>query len=138
MAPLLIYELDQEATIGVLLMCATTLLTEFVVRSFYSWEENEFQTRHICTQQQNRTSDERIAPVVCAIVMMVATGPLILGFKMFYDSDTTARNMGLIYGLGAANASLIIYLIWPGVDERLSFAIKTLPTYIGLLMGNLQ
>jgi hypothetical protein len=58
---------------------------------------------------------------------------------MFYDgSDITARNMGLIYGLGAANASLIIYLIWPGVDERLSFAIKTLPTYIGLLMGNLQ
>jgi hypothetical protein len=103
-------------------MYATTLLTEFVVRSFYSWEENKFQTQHICTQQQNRTSDERIAPIVCATVMLVATGPLILGFKMFYDgSNITARNMGLIYGLGAANASLIIYLIWPGVDERLSF-----------------
>jgi hypothetical protein len=59
------------------------------------------------------------------------------GFENNRQRDIVARNKGLIYGLGAVNISLAIVLIWPGINERISFAIKFLPAYIGILIGNL-
>ena len=49
----------------------------------------------------------------------------------------TGRNKGLIYGLGVVNISLVMIIIWPGINERISFAIKVLPAYIGIVIGNL-
>jgi len=59
------------------------------------------------------------------------------GLKREGQSDIIARNKGLIYGLGALNVSLLTFIIWPGINERICFAIKVLPVFIGMVIGNL-
>jgi hypothetical protein len=77
--------------------------------------------------------------VICEIV------PWLIGLNIYFEglewkgrSDIAATNKGIIYGLGAVNVSLVMIIIWPGINERISFAIKVLPAYIGLVIGNLE
>jgi hypothetical protein len=59
------------------------------------------------------------------------------GFENKGRRDIAIRNKGLIYGLGVVNISLVMIIIWPGINEKISFAIKALPVYIGIVIGNL-
>ena len=59
------------------------------------------------------------------------------GFEKKGRKDIAARNKGLIYGFGAVNVSLVMTIIWPGINEMTSFAIKVLLAYMGMVIGNL-
>ena len=65
---------------------------------------------------------------------------IIIYFQAFENKgqrDIAASNKGLIYGLGAVNICLVMIIIWPGINERISFAIKVLPAYIGIVIESL-
>jgi hypothetical protein len=131
---LLLYQLQsyqrQEAIIGILMMCLSTLSAQFLIQNIYpcqQWEES------------GGTAEFLSCLVVAFETVLWVTGLIIYfqGFENKGKRDIAARNKGLIYGLGAVNISLVIIIIWPGINERISFAIKVLPAYIGIVIGNL-
>lgn len=142
----------QEATIGALIMCLSTLSAEFLIKNIYSWQLGErnlqFDIQNIYSWQLNERA-ECLAAFLSGLVIVVAIFPWIQGLELYYEHlqkketihmpglHISARNKGLIYGLGAVNISLVIVIIWPGINERTSFAIKVLPAYIGIVIGNL-
>jgi hypothetical protein len=117
----------QEAIIGALIMCLSTLSAQFVIQNIYSW-------------QQDKELAAAMSFVVALFAIFAWGSGLVIYFKGFErkgQRDLTARNKGLIYGLGAVNVSLVTITIWPRINEGISFAIKVLPAYIGMVIGNL-
>jgi hypothetical protein len=136
----------QEAIIGVLIMCLSTLSAQGLIQNIYSWqmskEKPEFIRNIYCWQQQDHR-EETVGLLSC-LVVLCAIVPWVIGLNIYFEglkwkgrSDIAARNKGLIYGLRAVNVSLVMTIIWLGNNERISFAIKVLPAYIGLVIGNL-
>jgi hypothetical protein len=147
----LLYQLQsyerQEAIVGVLMMCLSTLSAQFLIQNIYSWQMSkkkpEVLINNIYSRQRRDQSEEIVAflsfIVVAFAIMLWAIGLHIYfqGFENNGRMDIAARNKGLIYGLGAVNTSLVMIIIWPGINERISFAIKVLPAYIGIVIGSL-
>lgn len=136
----------QEAIIGTLMMCLSTLSAQFLIQNIYSWqigkEKPECLIQNIYSQQQWEES-EKIG-FLSFLVIVFETVLWVIGLMIYFQGfenkgqrDIAARNKGLIYGLGAVNLSLVMVIIWPGINERISFAIKVLPAYIGIVIGNL-
>jgi magnesium-transporting ATPase (P-type) len=142
----LLYQLQsyqrQEAIIGVLMMCLSTLSAQFLIQNIYSWQMSK-EKPNIYSRQQRDQRDE-IVGVLSFFVVALAIIPWVIGLSIYFQgfeakgrSDIAARNKGLICGLGAVNISLVMIIIWPGINERMSFAIKVLPAYIGMVIGSL-
>jgi hypothetical protein len=117
----------QEAIIGTLVMCLSTHFAQFLIQNIHSWQRSDGKAEFLS---------------VCVMFFMMLAwikglGIYFQGFKMNGRSDITARNKGLVYGLGAVNVSLTIIIIWPRINEGTSFAIKVLPAYIGMVIGSL-
>ena len=130
-SPPLLYQLQihqrQEAIIGALIMCLSTLSAQYLIQNIYSWLQGE-----------------EPAVFLSGYVVFFAIFAWVIGLKIYFQgfkwkgqSDVTARNKGLIYGLVAANFSLATIIICPEINEGISFAIKALPAYIGIVIGNL-
>jgi hypothetical protein len=144
---LLLYQLQsyqrQESMIGILMMCLSTLSAQFLIQNLQtSKEQPERLIQNIYSRQQQEES-EKIA-ALSILVILFETILWLFGLIIYLEGlenkgqrDIAARNKGLIYGLGAVNISLVIVIIWPGINERTSFAIKVLPAYIGIVIGNL-
>jgi hypothetical protein len=121
------YHQRQEAIIGILIMCLSTLFPEFLIQNIYSWQP-----------------PEGIAELLSVGVIFSAILTWMQGFEIYFHgferrekSDITARNKGLIYGFGVANVSLVTIIIWPWISEGTSYTIRILPTYIGMVIGSL-
>ena len=141
-----IYE-RQEAIIGASIMCLSTISAQFLVQTMYSWQMGkkrvEFPSQNICSPQ---LFDQREAMVGLPSFVIVALASYLwgLGLEIYFRGfekkgrkDIAARNKGLIYGFGAVNVSLVMTIIWPGINEMTSFAIKVLLAYMGMVIGNL-
>ena len=138
----------QEAIIGASIMCLSTISAQFLVQNIYSWqmskEKPECLNQNIYSRQQYGPSSEAIAGLLSSFVVVFAIYLWVFGLEIYFKgfekkgrSDIAARNKGLIYGAGAVNLCLVMIIIWPGINERTSFAIKVLPAYIGMVIGNL-
>ena len=141
-----IYE-RQEAIIGASIMCLSTISAQFLVQTMYSWQMGktrvEFPSQNICSPQ---LFDQREAMVglLSFVIVALASYLWVLGLEIYFRGfekkgrrDIAARNKGLIYGFGAVNVSLVMTIIWPGINEMTSFAIKVLLAYMGMVIGNL-
>ena len=139
----------QEAIIGVSVMCLSTLSAQFLVQNIYSWqmskEKPESFTQNIYSLQQQEQNKENIVGLLSSLVVVLASWLWVFGLEVYFQgferkgrSNIAARNKGLIYGLGAVNLCLVMIIIWPGINERISFAVKVLPAYIGMVIGSLE
>jgi uncharacterized protein YacL len=118
----------QEAIIGALIMCLSTISIQHFIQNIYS-------------RVQSKDGQQALS----ILVGIFAMAGLIIGLSVYFNglgmseqSDRTARNKGLIYGLGAANVSLAAVIICPWIDEQISLATIILLACIGMVIGNLQ
>ena len=137
----------QEAIIGTLMMCLSTLSAQFLIQNIYAWqiseETLECLIQNIYSQRQWPVSERTgaLSFLVIAFEAVLWVVGLIIYFQAFENKgqrDRAARNKGLMYGLGAVNICLVMIIICPRINERISFAIKVLPAYMGIVIGNLQ
>ena len=110
-----------------------------------SKEKPESFTQNIYSLQQQEQNKENIVGLLSSLVVVLASWLWVFGLEVYFQgferkgrSNIAARNKGLIYGLGAVNLCLVMIIIWPGINERISFAIKVLPAYIGMVIGSLE
>ena len=119
------YHRRQEAIIGTLIMCLSTLLSKLLIQNIHSWP----------------LWGEDWKSFLSGWVIFVAILCGIIGLRVYFDGldrepseIITGRNKGLIYGLGAVNISIATVLMY---SEGISLAIIVLPAYIGMVIGNL-
>lgn len=118
----------QEAIIGTLIMCLSTLLPQLLTQNIHSWRywgEEGKSSLPCCVS---------LGAIVCWIVGLTIYFD---GFDREKNDSITGRNKGLIYGLGAVNISVATVLIYSQISEGISLAIMVLPAYIGMVIGNL-